>query len=288
MRSLLLIFVFSFLLSPVFHVLKAQGEIDEQRKIVLREEQTFGLFLTSNGYGGDFKYLKRLNARNYKMYQLEFMGVKHPKEVKVTNSYYSQKSFVFGKKNVFFELRGQYGRESEIFRKNDLGGVSIRYFYSLGPTLGILKPIYYEILYLSGPGPQYETYTDIEKFNTSIHSSNILGRASFFKGLDEISLLPGASVKMGFSFEYSRMDIDVHALEVGIGMDFFPKKVPIMANETNNFFFMNLFVGYRFGKTINVSEAARSKSWFERMRESRQQRDLQRQRSKAVNEKDYY
>ena len=42
----------------------AQGEIDEQRKILLRDERTFGLSLNSNGIGGDFKYAKRINAKN--------------------------------------------------------------------------------------------------------------------------------------------------------------------------------------------------------------------------------
>jgi hypothetical protein len=264
----------------------AQGEIDDQKRIILRNEQTFGVFLNSNGIGGDFSYFKRINARNHQMYQLGLMIVKHPKEVKISDSYYSQKSFVFGKQNFFLELRGQYGRSSEIFRKNDLGGVSIRYLYSIGPNIGILKPIYYEILYASGTTEG--TYTQIEKFNTTIHGSNILGRASFFKGVDEVKIIPGISVKMGFLFEYSRQDTEVNALEVGIGMDLFPKDVPIMATEANNFFFTNLYVGYRFGKVINISEAAQSKSLREKLDDRKQQRQILKRQKNAGRENDLY
>ncbi len=262
-----------FVACPLF----SQGEISNQPKVLLRNEQSFGLFLNSNGIGGDFQYAKRLNARNHTLYRAEFSGVKHPKEIKISNGYISNKSFVFGKLNSFFELKAQYGRQSELFRKNDIGGVSIRYFYEAGPTLGLLKPIYYEIIYTTGN--INENYSKIEKFNTSIHQTQILGKASFFEGIKELSVVPGLSARLGFTFEYSRQDIVVHALEFGIGMDIFPKKIPILATELNNFYFMNLTVGYRFGKVIDMSEAARSDTWIDKFRQDRkQQKNLRRQR----------
>lgn len=278
MRALLFIFSFSFFITPLVYDLHAQGELDLEKKIILRDERSFGIFLNSNGLSGDFQYLKRINARNHKLYQLELMLVKHPKEIRLTNtnSYYSQRSFVFGKQNVFFELRGQYGRESELFRKNDKGGISMRYFYSLGPTIGILKPIYYEMEYLTLEDSKYKYTYKTEKFNTAIHQSNVAGRSSFFKGFNEISLIPGISAKMGLSFEYSRQDISLHALDIGLGMDLFIKEIPIMATENNNFYFFNLYAGYRFGKVINISEAALKKSWFEKVKEDRQMRKKQR------------
>ena len=277
MRVIIFIFAFSFFISPLARVLYAQGELDLGKKIVLRDERTFGIFLNSNGLSADYTYLKRLNARNHQLYQLEFMLVKHPKEIRLTNtsSYYSQRSFVFGKQNAFFELRGQYGRESELFRKNDKGGLSVRYFYSIGPTIGILKPIYYEMEYITLVDSLFSFSYKTEKFNTSIHQSNVAGRSSFFKGFNEISFIPGISAKIGFSFEYSRQDITIHGLDLGLGMDLFSKRIPIMATENNNFYFFNLYAGYRFGKVINISEAAQRKTWFEKVKDQRQQRKLQ-------------
>ncbi len=242
-----------------------QGEIDDQPKVMLKNEITGVALLTSNGIRVGYRYGKRINARNQTIYEIDFVSVKHPKEIRLTSNYnyYSNRSFVFGKQNNFFELKGTLGKQYEMFRKNDKGGVSIRYFYSAGPTIGILKPIYYEIRYISG------NYIKDEKFNTSIHQSNIDGRSSFFKGFDELSVVPGATAKVGFSFEYSREDAIIHAIDVGVGLDIFPKAIPIMATQTNNFYFLNLSAGYRFGKIVDVSDAARAKSRKTRRQEQK-------------------
>lgn len=262
--------------------LHAQGEFDPQERILYRNERTYGAFLNSNGIGVDFSFAKRINARNHTLYQGEFLYLQHPKEIKLSNSFYSNKSFVFGKTHSFFELRGQYGRMSELFRKNDAGGLSIRYFYSIGPTIGFLKPVYYEIIYLTGAPDEYFTRT--EKFSPSVHQSSILGRASFFEGVDEISIVPGASVKVGMTFEYSRQDKKINAIEVGAGLDVFPKDIPIMATEKNSFYFLNLFAGVRFGKAIDISDAALAKrqSFFDRLKEQREIRKIDRQQSRAT------
>ena len=76
--------------------------------------------------------------------------LKHPKEYKLSNPYsQSAGTFVFGKLNTVFYLRGGIGRQHELFKKADLGGIAIRYFYTVGPVLAIYKPIYYKVLYRS-------------------------------------------------------------------------------------------------------------------------------------------
>lgn len=262
---ILLIPVFFMLINSVS--LSGQGELNTQRRTLYRNERTFGIFLNSNGLGADFSYAERLNARNHRLYQVELLYLKHPKEVKITNSIYTNKSFVFGKINNFYEIRGQWGTQSEIYRKNDANGISVRYFYTLGPTIGLLKPIYYEIWVNSG-SPTDPYTLKVDKFNTSIHQLDIYGKARFTEGLDEISIIPGASAKFGFSFEFSKMDKVVNSIEFGAGFDIFPRKIPLMANEMNQLFYLNLFAGYRFGKVIDISDAAiarRQRSyWFDR------------------------
>jgi hypothetical protein len=264
----------------------SQGEIDDQPKVMLKNEKTGFVFLTSNGYGASYRYGKRINARNQTLYDIDFMNVKHPKELRLTSSYnaYSSRSFVYGKKNLFWELKGSIGKQYELYRKNDKGGISIRYYYLGGLTLGILKPIYYEIQYYS----LNYNYVKEEKFNISIHQSNINGKASFFKGFDELSLKPGLTAKGGFSFEFGRDDKIIRALDVGIGLDLFPRSIPIMATQTNNFFFINLTAGYRFGKIIDVSDAAHAKNWKTRREEKILSRDIAReQKGKEKDLQDY-
>jgi hypothetical protein len=271
-------FLFFIVLSLLSFHGYSQGELDDQAKIMMKNEKTGLLFLTSNGMGAGYRYGKRINARNQTIYDFDFMNVKHPKEIKTTssnNSYYSSRSFVYGKKNNFFELKGTIGKQYEIYRKNDKGGISVRYFYAAGPSLGLLKPIFYEYAY------NYLTYsvTKTEKFSAS-NGGTINGRSSFFKGFNELSVVPGLNAKAGFSFEYGREDAIIKAIEVGLGLDVFPRSIPIMANGSNNFFFLNLTAGYRFGKVIDVSDVALTKNRKARWQEMRLNRKIAREQKK--------
>lgn len=233
--------------------LLAQGELREQPRIFYRNEKSIGILLNSNGYGISGRYSKRIDARKKTNYELDLLFIKHPKEVKSPfNHYNNNKSFVYGKLNSFFDIRAGYGRQKELFRKVDRGGISIRRFYSLGPSLGIIKPVYYEVIQSNSADPNTK-YLEQMKFDPSINQGFIWSRASFFKGIDEISVVPGAFGKAGICFEYSRHDITLHALEAGIVLDIFPKEIPIMATEKNNFIFFSFFVSYRFGKVIDAS-----------------------------------
>ena len=93
-------------------------------------------------------------------------------------------------------------------------------------------------------------------------------------GFNELKLIPGLYGKTGFSFEYSQKDAIIHALEAGISITAYPKEIPIMATEQNNWIFFTLNVGYRFGRIIDISEAARSKS--------RKQKKAERKAAKAA------
>ena len=53
-------------------------------------------------------------------------------------------------------------------------------------------------------------------------------------------------------FEFGKFNETIHALDAGIMVDAFIKKVPIMAIENNSQIFLTLFVSYRFGKVIDA------------------------------------
>jgi len=246
-RYLIPLLLFSINATDLF----SQGEIAEQPRIFYRNEESIGVLLNSNGLGISGRYAIRINARKKHIIDVDFVGIKHSKEYKYSNPLNSNRTFVFGKLNSFFDLRAGYGLQKEIFRKVDKGGISIRRYFSFGPTLGILKPIYYEILEPTSDPYQYNLIT--EKFVTHLNQQYIYGKASFFKGINEISVVPGGYVKVGISFEYSKSDITLHALETGLVLDVFPKKIPIMDTEQNNFLFLSLFISYRFGRVVDKS-----------------------------------
>jgi hypothetical protein len=243
MKKLLIIAViFTIGIDLVF----SQGELDEQQRIFFRNERTVAILLNTDGFGISYREGKRIDYLNKKLLEIETGILKHPKEVKLSNPYYnSPGTFVYGKINSVLFIRGGIGRQHEIFKKADLGGVAIRYFYTGGPVIVFYKPIYYKIVV--SPTEYIEEKFDINKHDPTM----IYSRSSFFKGLDEIKLLPGFFAKGGFNFEYSKKDNVIHAIEIGAQVNLFPKKIPIMATSNNKSIYFSLFASYRFGVVLD-------------------------------------
>ncbi len=230
--------------------LLAQGEIDKQQKIFFRNERSFAILLNSDGFGLSYRDAKRVDFLNKHYFEIEIGTLKDPREYKESNpTYETPGTFVYGKINSVIYLRGSYGHQHEIFKKADIGGVAIRYFYSGGPTFAIYKPIYYRILHQVSSS-EFELVD--EKLNVAVDGpGDIYSKASFTKGLGETKLLPGIFAKGGFNFEYSKQDKIIHAIEIGASLSAFPKKIPIMATEGNKAIFFSMFVSYRFGVVID-------------------------------------
>ena len=247
MKKLLIIVVVLFYGSGSLY---AQGDLNEQQKVFFRNERSFAILLNSDGLGVSYREAKRIDFLNKRFFEIEAGTLKHPKEFKTTNPYSQSGSYVFGKLNSTFYLRGGIGRQHEIFKKADLGGVAIRYFYSAGPVIAIYKPIYYRVLYPTANINIYELRE--EKFQASIAlPQEIYSKASFFKGINETKTLPGLYAKGGFNFEYSKEDKVIHAIELGMQINAFPQKIPIMAGSENKTIFFSIFVSYRFGVIID-------------------------------------
>ncbi|MDY6800546.1 MAG: hypothetical protein SVU94_04895 [Bacteroidota bacterium] len=221
-------------------------------KIFYKNEKTAGIYLNTNGWGLSYRYGSRINYFEKKIYDIDFSILRHAKEIKSTSSFLTSESFIFGKLNHVFDLRLGYGKQNEIFPKKDPGSVAIRYFYSFGPSIALQKPIYYKILYPVNDSLYVERE---EKFNPDIHSSgDISGKASFFTGIDEIGIIPGAFIKTGFNFEFSQSENIIHALEAGVMVQAYLKNLDLMAVDDNQQFLFVMFISYRFGKIVNAQD----------------------------------
>lgn len=231
----------------------SQGEISGEERIVTYSEKSGGLFVNNNGFTLQYRYGKRMDGFRKLIYDVDFSHIKHPKEVKVRNPYYeNQRRFVFGKLNTFVNVRAGLGIQKEQFSKQDKGGVSIKYYYGAGLSLGLLKPVYYNVVdsaRYDKDSEQIILYLGTKKFSSDIHSiSDIYGRSSFMNGITEIRPVPGGYLKAGLTFEYSSSYQRINALEAGVIFDMFTANVPIMDTEKNSPYFITLFIGYRFGK----------------------------------------
>lgn len=249
--------IVTFLLACLCAGAWSQGEIDSQEKILYQNERSVSLSLTTNGFAGAYRFGKRKSYLTKMIYEVELAYIKHPKEVKVSASPYSyatSRKYVYGKTNLFFNLRPSIGFQKEIYSKEDRGSIALRYFYAGGPSIGITKPIYYTFNIIAPiNGQNYIIDQRTEKFQFSQHpvSSEIAGRASFWKGMNEITLYPGLHVKTGISFEYSRYNHLLNAIELSADLDAFLKKIPIMYTDYNYQFFLTLGISYRFGWIVD-------------------------------------
>jgi hypothetical protein len=262
---------FLFLLSGL--VAWCQGEIDPQDKVLFQNERSISVSLTSNGFAGGYRFGKHKTYLDKTIFDIELAYIKHPKEVKISASPYSyatSRRYVNGKTNVFVNLRPSIGFQREIFSKEDRGSIAIKYYYGGGPSIGITKPIYYTFNIIAPIGGiNYIVDTRVEKYEFIQHpaTTEIAGRASFWKGMDELSVYPGLHVKGGMTFEFGKYNHLINALDVSATFDAFAKKIPIMYTDLNNQFFLTLAVSYRFGwvvaaryKTPKITKEGKRKS----------------------------
>ena len=233
----------------------SQGEIDKQPKVFYRNERSWSGSLNSNGWGVNYRYNKRINAFSSMIFDADLAVIRHPKEIKSQSPYKGGwgRSYVFGKTNEAFSFRTGAGYQKELFSKFDQGGISIRFFIGGGFSLALLKPVYYEKITGFNPSTMELTW-EKSLFDPDYMQSvyDIYDRESFFTGMNELSVAPGFYARAGMSFEYSSEDRLVHALEGGIQIEGFLKKLLILASEDNRQLFLTLFVSYRFGKVIDA------------------------------------
>jgi len=212
-----------------------------------RDSRSLVLMLNSNGYSSSFRFSKRIDGFRSRIIDIDFAWVKHPKEQRSASRYGSQSKFVYGKLNQLMVWRLGYGRQKEIYGKYASSGIAISYYYTFGLDLGLLKPVYFDIVKLDDAG---NPYVETEKFDSDIiyNSGQIYGGAPFFKGFDEISTAFGGYVKFAFSFDINKKYKSINALEMGGVFDFFHREIPLMAYSKPQQYMITLFIAYRFGK----------------------------------------
>lgn len=224
---------------------------EEPTQFVYHKEWSGGATINNRGFGAILRHAIITNNFKKIQFELELVKLKHPKEIKVVNPYYDNaKSYVYGKQNAFYPLRLGVGTQFLVFDKAAKDGVEISFNVMAGTSLGLLKPIYLEILKDNG-NPYYLDVVS-EKFNKDLHNpSNIYGYSGFNKGLNETTMMIGGYIKSGFTFDWSSKDDKIVLLETGAVIDFYSKKVPIMANfssDINKSAFISLYASILFGK----------------------------------------
>jgi hypothetical protein len=242
----------------IVHQSRAQGSFTPPTKvgIVYNQERTFN-FRVSTGksmsIGVEFGKLRTYNKT--KTWSLYLGELKHPKEQRQSADPRASRAFrpfVYGKQNSLFVLRAGWGAKRYFSEKAKQKGVAIGMSYSIGPSLGILKPYY---LALAHEGDINTAYRVIHQkyFEGNAHifldNTRILGASPFTRGIGESSFLPGGNATIAYHMDWGAFDEMVKALEIGLMVDVFSKKAPIfVSSEQNKRVFINFFINFQFGK----------------------------------------
>lgn len=261
MKPTFIIFLIAFLtlsvkVYPQFFERESKPEDTLLNNILLRHEFSGGGMFHTMGWGGTIRKSYSVDYFTQRLFEFDLVGMRDVKQVRINPYgvvYSNARSYVYGKLNKFYLLRGGIGREKLLNEKPYWGGVEIRLHYSGGFDLGLAKPIYLYILELDQPLPPYGALPKkIERYDPDKHfREDIFGRASFFEGITETTLHPGVYIKAGLNFEFGTANVKTDAIEVGGVIDFLAVPAEIMARSGKRYYFATLYLSYTFGKRWN-------------------------------------
>lgn len=266
-RALLLISV--FLISAtgfsIFGQTIEQPEVPGDN-ILFRKEKAVSAIFHSAGWGLGFRIGKNKTYFNKKMFEIDIVEVKSPKEFKRSNpnpNFSNSRRYVYGKLNNLYLMRFGYGAQKLLNDKPYWGGIEVRFFYYGGLAVGLAKPVYLFITNYTKVGEDVFYNLTTEKYDPLIHfivptriaspprDMDIYGKAPVYKGFGEIKPYPGVYAKLGFNFDYGILNQSIKAIEVGATVDAFPQAIPIMAFNDPYHFFVNVYLSFYFGKRYN-------------------------------------
>jgi hypothetical protein len=237
---------------------RAQGSYPQKTGvgIVYNQERTFNIQAATNrnlSIGLGFGKLRTYDKT--KTWNISLGELKHPKEQRQSADPRASRAFrpfVYGKQNSLFVLRSGWGGKRYFSEKAKQKGVAIGASYSIGPSLGMLKPYYLALAHEGGFNTSYRViHQKYTPGNAAIFLDNtrILGASPFSRGIKETSFLPGGNAAVALHMDWGAYDEMVKALEIGFFVDFFLKKASIfVSDEQNKNVFMGFFVNVQFGK----------------------------------------
>ena len=199
--------------------------------------------------GTEIQEGRNLAALKQFMWEIEFTTYKAAKEVKTINpdpNYQNSKSFIYGKMNYVYFLRGGIGSQRILNRKPYWGGVQLSYLYYGGLSIGLAKPVYLYIV-----NPTDNTVKETQYNPDSDFLENIYGRGSFLSGILKTSIHPGVYAKVGLEFEFGTRNRTIKALEIGAILDYSPIPIAIMAYNPKQSLFLTTYLSVSLGKRYN-------------------------------------
>lgn len=229
---------------------------EEEGALIYNKQWLLGFNLNTDGWNLTYEHGKYKTITKTSLWWLQFGERKDPHQTKVSTVYdwvdtlaYNTNPFYYGKRNTFYFLKFGLGNQMLIGGKGNKNGVAVSWIYGGGVSLGMLKPYYLQIFDSTGnySDIKYTPATEVIFTGNDYYHNTILGSSPFTKGFGEMKLVPGLHVRTAFRFDYGRYTETLSALEVGVNVEYYFDKMPIMVWNDGHHAFVNAYVAIEFG-----------------------------------------
>ncbi len=220
----------------------------EEGVLIYQKQSIFGIQLRTNGYGAFYELGKMKSNRKTNIYRIDFTEIKDSKEEKLLGgSFIFGNPYIYGKINNFYPITLGFGQQYILGQKGNKNGVAVTAIYNAGLAVGLLRPYY---LNVNDPANNEEKTIkySVEDSALFLDQSAIISGGGFGKGWSEIKVKPGAFAKAGMRFDFGRYNESVSALEIGMSIEAYASKIPIMAFREDKRLFFQGYIAFLFGR----------------------------------------
>jgi len=219
----------------------------EEGVLVYHKQNAFGIQLRTNGYGIFYELGKMKTNRKAEIYRIDINESKHIREDKVSGrAQIFGNPYIFGKRNYFYPVTIGYGQQYIFGQKGNKNGVAVTGMWNAGISLGLLRPYYIRVAQQGG-GEKFLKYS-VQDSLEFVDQANVIAGGGIARGWGEIKLKPGAFAKTGLRFDYGRYNETVSALEIGLSIEAYGSKIPILLYQKEPQIFFQGYVAIVFGR----------------------------------------
>jgi hypothetical protein len=221
----------------------------EEGVLVYQKQSIFGIQLRTNGYGAFYELGRMKSNRKTTIYRIDITEIKNSKEEKLLGgSFIFGNPYVYGKINNFYPITLGIGQQYILGQKGNKNGVAVTGIYTAGLSIGLLRPYYLNVADPANNNTEKSIKYTPEDSALFLDQSIIISGGGFGKGWSELKVKPGAFVKAGMRFDFGRYNESVSALEIGMSVEAYASKIPIMAMQDDKRMFFQGYIAFLFGR----------------------------------------
>lgn len=223
-----------------------------RKGVIYKTEWSLDVGLHTNGYfiGYNRGKIRSFHTTRYTHFDMGFLF--HPKETRSSRpnsaGFKSFNAYKFGKENQLINLRLGRGILRTLSEKARTRGIAVGLRMEGGLSLGLQKPYYLKIADEADGRFTIKEIRYEDQPDDFLDPNHILGSARFFKGLNKISLVPGAYGRLGVRLDPGAFELMVRSLEAGLQLDLYSRRPDLMIHYDNPYAYLNLYVVLQLGK----------------------------------------